>query len=247
MPAGADSLHSPDSPATMRHLLRYLPARLGQRRQASPVRAWVLLAACLGLLPTARADALWQVVVDQHAAIAQRAPSRVTQAYTVQMNDQPPMSFTVTKTLVDWKDGKPVYRTDSNEELSGERRRAKAFDPSTQLARFQDQLYKPDAQVSRKDGIPLDGTLATRLEAQAAPVTARVLVEPATGALLRSELQVAVPLLGRASITRHFSAGEPGPRLPHSAWIDMRFRRMLDTVHLTVAERYAGWVPVPRP
>ena len=61
-----------------------------------------------------------------------------------------------------------------------------------------------------------------------------VLVEPATGALLRSELRVAVPLLGRASITRHFVAGEPGPRLPHSAWIDMRFRRMLDTVHLTV-------------
>lgn len=138
--------------------------------------------------------------VRQHAAIAQRAPSRVTQVYTVQENDQPPVSFTVTKTLVDWK-----------------------------------------------DGIPLDGALATQLEAQAAPVTARVLVEPATGALLRSELRVAVPLLGRASITRHFVAGEPGPRLPHSAWIHMRFRRSLDTVHLTVAERYAGWVPVPRP
>jgi hypothetical protein len=231
----------------MRHLPQCLPDRLAGRRQARALRAWVLLAACLALLPMARANALWQAVVDQHAAIAQRAPSKVTQVYTVQENDQPPVSFTVTKTLVDWKDGKPVYRTDSNEELSGERRRAKAFDPSTQLARFQDQLYKPDAQVSRKDGIPLDGTLATRLEAQAAPVTARVLVEPATGALLRSELQVAVPLLGRASITRHFSAGEPGPRLPHSAWIDMRFRRMLDTVHLTVAERYAGWVPVPRP
>lgn len=231
----------------MRHLSRYLPDRPAWRRQARALRAWVLLAACLVLLPTARANALWQAVVEQHAAIAQRAPSKVTQVYTVQENDQPPVSFTVTKTLIDWKDGKPVYRTDSNEELSGERRRAKAFDPSTQLARFQDQLYKPDAQVSRKDGIPLDGTLATRLEAQAAPVTARVLVEPATGALLRSELQVAVPLLGRASITRHFSAGEPGPRLPHSAWIDMRFRRVLDTVHLTVAERYAGWVPVPRP
>jgi hypothetical protein len=214
---------------------------------ARPLRAWVLLAAGLGLLPTARADGLWQAVVDQHAAIAQRAPSRVTQVYTVQENDQPPVSFTVTKTLVDWKDGKPVYRTESNEALSGERQRAKAFDPSTQLARFQDRLYKPDAQVSRKDGIPLDGALATQLEAQATPVTARVLVEPATGALLRSELRVAVPLLGRASITRHFEAGASGPRLPHSAWIDMRFRRTLDTVHLTVAERYAGWVPVPRP
>ena len=231
----------------MQHLTRCLPARLPRRRMARPLHTWVLLASCLGLPPTARADALWQAVVDQHAAIAQRAPSRVTQVYTVQENDQPPVSFTVTKTLVDWKDGKPVYRTESNEALSGERQRAKAFDPSTQLARFQDRLYKPDAQVSRKDGIPLDGALATQLEAQAAPVTARVLVEPATGALLRSELRVAVPLLGRASITRHFVAGEPGPRLPHSAWIDMRFRRMLDTVHLTVAERYAGWVPVPRP
>ena len=233
--------------APMQPLTRCLPARLLRRSKARPLHAWVLLAACLGLLHTARADALWQVVVDQHAAIAQRAPSRVTQVYTVQENDQPPVSFTVTKTLVDWKDGKPVYRTESNEALSGERQRAKAFDPSTQLARFQDRLYKPDAQVSRKDGIPLDGALATQLEAQATPVTARVLVEPATGALLRSELRVAVPLLGRASITRHFVAGELGPRLPHSAWIDMRFRRTLDTVHLTVAERYAGWVPVPRP
>lgn len=231
----------------MRHPPRHLPTPAARRRIAGPLQACVLLAACLGLLPAARADALWQAVVDQHAAIAQRAPSRVTQVYTVQENDQPPVSFTVTKTLVDWKDGKPVYRTESNEELSGERQRAKAFDPSTQLARFQDQLYKPDAQVSRKDGVPVGGALATQLEAQAAPVTARVLVEPATGALLRSELRVAVPLLGRASITRHFAAGEPGPRLPHSSWIDMRFRRMLDTVHLTVAERYAGWVPVPRP
>lgn len=235
----------------MQHLTRRLPTSLPASLiggpMARPLRAWVLLAACLGLLPTARADALWQAVVDQHAAIAKRAPSRVTQVYTVQENDRPPVSFTVTKTLVDWKDGKPVYRTESNEELAGERRRARAFDPSTQLARFQDQLYKPDAQVSRQDGIPVGGALATQLEAQAAPVTARVLVEPATGALLRSELRVAMPLLGRASITRHFVAGEPGPRLPHSAWIDMRFRRMLDNVHLTVAERYAGWVPVPRP
>lgn len=219
-------------------------ARSGRVRSRG---AWVLLGACLGLVPAARADALWQAVVDQHAAIAQRAPSRVTQVYTVQENDQPPVSFTVTKTLVDWKDGKPVYRSDSTEELSGDRRRAKAFDPSTQLARFQDQLYKPDAKVSRQDGIPLDGVLATRLEAQATPVTARVLVEPATGALLRSELALAVPLLGRASITRNFAAGAPGPRLPHSAWIDMRFRRTLDTIHLTVAESYAGWVMVPRP
>ena len=231
----------------MRHLTRCLPARPLRRIHARPLRTWVLAAACLGLLPAARADTLWQAVVDQHAVIAQRAPSSITQVYTVQENDQPPVSFTVTKTLIDWKDGKPVYRTESNEELSGERRRAKAFDPSTQLARFQDRLYKPDAKVSRQDGILFDGALATRLEAQAAPVTARVLVEPATGALLRSELQVAVPLMGRASITRHFRAGEPAPRLPHSARIDMRFRRTLDTIQLTVAERYAGWVPVPRP
>jgi len=231
----------------MHHAARSSSACPSRRWRARALGVWVLAVACLGLVPAARADALWQAVVEQHAAIAQRAPSRITQVYTVQENDLAPVSFTVTKTLVEWKDGKPVYRTDSTEELAGERRRAKAFDPGTQLARFQDQLYKPDAKVSRKDGIPLDGIVATRLEAQATPVTARVLVEPATGALLRSELQVAVPLLGRASITRHFSAGAPGPRLPHSAWIDMRFRRMVDTIHLTVAESYAGWVVVPRP
>ncbi|MFM7705221.1 MAG: hypothetical protein ACKO6D_09985 [Rubrivivax sp.] len=211
---------------------------------------WLLacLSACvLGLPLAARADALWEAVVEQHATIARFAPSRITQAYTVQENGQPPVAFTVTKTLVDWKDGKPVYRTDSPDELSGERQRAKAFDPTTQLARFQDRLYKPDAKVSRQDGITLNGATATRLEAQATPVTARVLVDPSSGALYRSELHVSLPLLGRASITRHFAGADQGPRLPHSGWIDMRFRRTLDTIHLTVAETYAGWVPVPRP
>lgn len=217
-------------------------------RPVQRLRAGVLLGACLIGLPLAsRADALWDAVVEQHATIARFAPSRVTQAYTVQENDQPPVSFTVTKTLVDWKDGKPVYRTDSSEELTGDRQRAKAFDPTTQLARFQDRLYKADAKVSRRDGVPFNGSTVTRLEAQVTPVTAQVLVDPATGALHRSELHAAIPLVGQASITRHFAAADRAPRLPQSAWIDMRFRRMLSSVHLTVAENYAGWVPVPRP
>lgn len=231
----------------MRHLPACPRARPGSLRPAGLVLIGALLGASLGLPSAARADALWQAVVDQHAAIARFAPSRVTQAYTVQENDQPPKSFSVTKTLVDWKDGKPVYRTDSPAELAGERQRAKAFDPTTQLARFQDRIYKPDAKVSRLDGIPFNGTTATRLEAQATPVTAKVLVDPATGALHRSELHAAVPLVGRASITRHFAAGDRTPRLPHSTWIDLRFRRTMSTIHLTVAESYADWVPVPQP
>ena len=207
------------------------------------------LAVALGFLLSTNGygqeDGLWSAVVLQHKTSSNWAALVIEQSLIVRNSDSVAQELKTRKTLIEWKNGHPLYKTEAIPPTSAHVDKQKTFDPSPMLDEIDKNFFVPDAKVRRLHEINIKGMAATALEVEVSDNKMRLFVNPKSGDIYRTELTVALPFGSEAKISKDYEADRLGRYFPKETHIEARIKIPFKKSNLSVFEVYGDWREQP--